>query len=191
MIRTALPRAFRLAARAPAANAARALVTSLRPTTSRTLAPRTQLAGLPQGVAGAQRRWMSVEGGEPVTIPCPAMGDSISEGTIAKWHKQPGDQVEMDEVETDKVTVEIRAPDAGVIETLCCPEGDTILVGADLFKYLKGATGGKGKSAASKAAAFGLTQNSPSILLGGKGKAAAGAPAPPAPKAAAPAGIKV
>ena len=45
------------------------------------------------------------------------------------------------EVETDKVTVEIRAPDAGVITDLCAAEGDTVLVGADLVKYLKGATG--------------------------------------------------
>ncbi len=45
--------------------------------------------------------------GTPAVIPVPAMGDSITEGTIVKWHKKAGDQVEMDEilceVETDKV----------------------------------------------------------------------------------------
>lgn len=50
---------------------------------------------------------MGVEGGEASAIPVPAMGDSITEGTIVKWHKAVGDQIEMDEVlcevETDKV----------------------------------------------------------------------------------------
>jgi hypothetical protein len=50
---------------------------------------------------------MGVEGGEAAVIAVPAMGDSITEGTVVKWHFQVGDQVEMDdimcEVETDKV----------------------------------------------------------------------------------------
>lgn len=136
---------------------------------------------------------MAVTGGEPAVIPVPAMGDSISEGTIAAWHKKPGDQVEMDEilceVETDKVTVEIRAPDAGVITALCAKEGDTVLVGAELVKYLKGATGGAASSApaaaapppAAKQAAPAAAAAPPSPAA----PAAAGAPAK-APPAAAP-----
>ena len=104
------------------------------------------------GTMQISKRFMAVTGGEAAVIPVPAMGDSISEGTIAVWHKKAGDQVEMDEilceVETDKVTVEIRAPDAGVITDLCAAEGDTVMVGADLVKYLKGATGGASGAAA-------------------------------------------
>jgi len=73
----------------------------------------------------------------------PALSPTMSTGSIVRWHVEegatvgPGDQ--LCEVETDKVTVEIRAPDAGVIQELCAQEGETILVGADLVKYLKAA----------------------------------------------------
>jgi 2-oxoglutarate dehydrogenase E2 component (dihydrolipoamide succinyltransferase) len=107
------------------------------------------------------------------------MGDSISEGTVVAWHKAVGDQVDMDEVlcevETDKVTVEIRAPDSGVIQELYAKTGDTVLVGKDLVKYLKGATGGN-VSAGKGAPPPPKEQKAP----------AAGA-APPSPKPAAPA----
>lgn len=139
-----------------------------------------------------QRRFMAVTGGTPAIIPVPAMGDSISEGTIAVWHKKAGDQVEMDEilceVETDKVTVEIRAPDAGVISDLCAAEGDTVLVGADLVKYMKGATGGAGGSAPAAAAA--ASPAAPTPAAAPAAAASASPPAPPkkaAPAAAAPA----
>jgi len=135
---------------------------------------------------------MAVTGGTPAIIPVPAMGDSISEGTIAVWHKKAGDQVEMDEilceVETDKVTVEIRAPDAGVISDLCAAEGDTVLVGADLVKYMKGATGGAGGSAPAAAAA--ASPAAPTPAAAPAAAASASPPAPPkkaAPAAAAPA----
>ena len=108
------------------------------------------------GTLQISKRFMAVTGGEAAVIPVPAMGDSISEGTIAVWHKKAGDQVEMDEilceVETDKVTVEIRAPDAGVITDLCAAEGDTVMVGADLVKYLKGATGAQQRRSNSRRA---------------------------------------
>jgi 2-oxoglutarate dehydrogenase E2 component (dihydrolipoamide succinyltransferase) len=126
-----------------------------------------------------QQRHFAVSGGEPSIIPVPAMGDSISEGTVVAWHKAVGDQVEMDEVlcevETDKVTVEIRAPDSGVIQELYAKTGDTVLVGKDLVKYLKGATGGN-VSAGKGAPPPPKEQKAP----------AAGA-APPSPKPAAPA----
>jgi 2-oxoglutarate dehydrogenase E2 component (dihydrolipoamide succinyltransferase) len=125
----------------------------------------------------------------------PAMGDSISEGTIAVWHKKAGDQVEMDEilceVETDKVTVEIRAPDAGVITDLCAEEGDTVLVGADLVKYLKGATGGASASAPAAAAPPAAAASSAAPAAAPAAPAAPAASAPPTskpPPAPAPAG---
>ena len=60
----------------------------------------------------------------------PQMGESIVEGTITKWLKNPGDKVERDEVlfeiSTDKVDSEVPAPDAGVLEAIFFPEGDTV-----------------------------------------------------------------
>ena len=67
-----------------------------------------------------------------VTQKVPSLGDSISEGTIQEYLKKVGEYVAADEpiamVETDKVTVEIRAKNAGVITKLYVDEGETILV---------------------------------------------------------------
>ena len=67
-----------------------------------------------------------------VTQKVPSLGDSISEGTIQEYLKKVGDYVAADEpiamVETDKVTVEIRAKNPGVITKLYVDEGETILV---------------------------------------------------------------
>ncbi|WP_372656096.1 biotin/lipoyl-containing protein, partial [Halobacteriovorax sp.] len=66
-------------------------------------------------------------------IVMPQMGESITNGTITKWHKQPGDMVEIDEIlleiSTDKVESEIPAPIAGKVVEVIYPEGDTIDVG--------------------------------------------------------------
>ena len=60
----------------------------------------------------------------------PQMGESIVEGTITKWLKGPGDKVERDEalfeISTDKVDSEVPAPDAGVLEAIFFPEGETV-----------------------------------------------------------------
>lgn len=65
------------------------------------------------------------------------MGDSISEGVIEEFVKNPGEFVEADEIiariETDKVTVDITAPKAGVIEKYFAGIGDTVDVGADFY----------------------------------------------------------
>lgn len=85
------------------------------------------------------------------------MGDSISEGTVAGIEKQPGDAVSADEVvaqiETDKVTLEVRAPSAGTLSELFVKEGDTVEPGTPIASLeegeeskAKGAEeGGKGK----------------------------------------------
>lgn len=71
-------------------------------------------------------------------VPVPNMGDSISEGTVLKFSKAAGDAVAVDEIvavlETDKVSVDIRSPLAGVMAELCAKQGDTVQVGAHLFK---------------------------------------------------------
>ena len=60
----------------------------------------------------------------------PQMGESIFEGTITKWLKKPGDQVERDEplfeISTDKVDAEIPSPSAGVLKEIKIPEGQTV-----------------------------------------------------------------
>mmetsp|Transcript_24464 Transcript_24464/g.57806 ORF Transcript_24464/g.57806 Transcript_24464/m.57806 type:complete len:236 (+) Transcript_24464:2-709(+) len=71
------------------------------------------------------------------TIEVPAMGESISEGTIAGWTKVIGESVAVDEVvceiATDKVSVEVKSPEAGVIVELCAEEGEDVQVGGKLF----------------------------------------------------------
>ncbi len=63
----------------------------------------------------------------------PKMGESVSEGTIIKWHKKEGDKVERDEIifeiSTDKVDTEIPSPADGVLQQINVPEGDTVEVG--------------------------------------------------------------
>ncbi|CAN0067617.1 unnamed protein product [Ascophyllum nodosum] len=76
--------------------------------------------------------------GDVTIVPVPSMGDSISEGTVVQWMKQPGDAVEADDVcvvlETDKVSIDVRAPSAGTLVEHLVAEGDTVEVGADLMK---------------------------------------------------------
>ncbi len=69
----------------------------------------------------------------PIDIVIPTIGDSISSGVIATWRKKDGESVQRDEtvldLETDKVTMEIPAPAAGVVKRMA-KEGDTVNVGA-------------------------------------------------------------
>ena len=75
-------------------------------------------------------------GGRPTEIPVPTLGESVTEATVAKWLKQQGDAVAADEplveLETDKVTLEVNAPLAGVLSEIRAQEGDTVEVGAVL-----------------------------------------------------------
>ncbi|HEV2215262.1 MAG TPA: 2-oxoglutarate dehydrogenase, E2 component, dihydrolipoamide succinyltransferase [Terracidiphilus sp.] len=68
----------------------------------------------------------------PQVVVMPQMGESIFEGTITKWLKQPGDRVEKDEplleISTDKVDAEIPAPVAGILSEIKFPEGATVTV---------------------------------------------------------------
>ncbi len=67
-------------------------------------------------------------------IRVPTLGESVSEATIGKWFKKPGDAVKADEplveLETDKVTLEVNAPAAGVLGEIVAKEGDTVGVSA-------------------------------------------------------------
>ncbi|MFZ1962906.1 MAG: biotin/lipoyl-containing protein, partial [Roseiarcus sp.] len=67
-------------------------------------------------------------------IRVPPLGESISEATVGKWFKQRGDAVKADEplveLETDKVTLEVNAPAAGVLTEIVAETGQTVAIGA-------------------------------------------------------------
>lgn len=71
-----------------------------------------------------------------VEVQMPKMGESITEGRILKWLKQPGDTVDRDEtileIATDKVDTEVPAPNAGVLVSVMAEEGDTVEVGTPI-----------------------------------------------------------
>src|SRR6201999_3687313 len=83
-------------------------------------------------------------------IRVPTLGESVTEATIGKWFKKPGDPVAVDEplveLETDKVTIEVPAPAAGVLADIAAKDGDTVAVGAVLGQITEGA--GAAKAAA-------------------------------------------
>ncbi|PIB25688.1 dihydrolipoamide succinyltransferase [Amylibacter kogurei] len=74
----------------------------------------------------------------------PTLGESVTEATVATWFKQPGDAVAVDEMlcelETDKVTVEVPSPVAGVLSEIVAAEGETVGVDALLASITEGAT---------------------------------------------------
>ncbi len=74
-----------------------------------------------------------------IEVPMPQMGESIAEGTVSKWLKQLGDQVERDEpileISTDKVDAEIPAPQSGTLVEISVEEGETVEVGT-IVAYL-------------------------------------------------------
>ena len=85
-------------------------------------------------------------------IRVPALGESVTEATIAKWFKNEGDTIKADEplveLETDKVTVEVPAPASGKLEKINVLAGTTVNVGALLGSILEGAAGATAAPAA-------------------------------------------
>ncbi len=79
------------------------------------------------------------------SVNLPALGESVTEGTVTRWLKQVGDRVEVDEplleVSTDKVDTEIPSPIAGVIEEILVDEDETAEVGAPLVRIGDGSSG--------------------------------------------------
>ncbi|HSV28601.1 MAG TPA: 2-oxo acid dehydrogenase subunit E2, partial [Candidatus Omnitrophota bacterium] len=124
-------------------------------------------------------------------ITVPALGESISEATVAKWLKNVGDAIKADEpiveLETDKVTAEVPAPASGVLTEILVQAGTTVEIGAIL-----GAIGeGSGAAAApAKAAAPAAAAPAPVAAAPAPAAAPTGAPAfPSAAKLAADTGI--
>jgi 2-oxoglutarate dehydrogenase E2 component (dihydrolipoamide succinyltransferase) len=134
-------------------------------------------------------------------IRVPALGESVTEATIGKWFKQPGDPVAVDEplveLETDKVTIEVPAPAAGVLGDIAAKDGETVAVGALLGQIREGAAapakatppppGGPGQRTATTTPA---TMEAPRPQTGTKPEAAAPL-APSVRKIAAETGIDV
>src|ERR1700751_1820904 len=85
-------------------------------------------------------------------IRVPTLGESVTEATIGKWFKNPGKAVGVDEplveLETDKVTLEVPAPAAGVLSDVAVKNGDTVAVGALLGQIKEGAAAHKAAPAA-------------------------------------------
>ena len=78
-------------------------------------------------------------------IKAPVFPESVAEGSVATWHKKPGEAVSRDEllvdIETDKVVLEVVAPADGVIEKILKEEGDTVLSGEVIGQFKEGAKG--------------------------------------------------
>ena len=110
------------------------------------------------------------------SVNLPALGESVTEGTVTRWLKQVGDRVEVDEplleVSTDKVDTEIPSPIAGVIEEILVAEDETAEVGAPLVRI----GSGDGAAPAAEAPAAAPAEEAP-----------ARPPEAPAPEAEAPA----
>jgi 2-oxoglutarate dehydrogenase E2 component (dihydrolipoamide succinyltransferase) len=90
-------------------------------------------------------------------IMTPALGESVTEATVARWAKKAGDAVRKDEIlvelETDKVSLEVAAPSDGVLSEIAAPEGTTVEPGALLGRVAEGAAGAKAAPAKAPAAA--------------------------------------
>ena len=114
-----------------------------------------------------------------IEIKVPAMGESVTEATVARWFKKEGESVARDEpileLETDKVTVEVPAPAAGSIESISVQAGATVQVGTILGSIAEGKAGA---APAAKPAAPAAEAPKPAPVA---------APAPAAPKTETPA----
>ncbi len=121
--------------------------------TAKADAPKAEAAAAPEPSSG---------GGDTTDVMVPTLGESVTEATVSTWFKKVGDSVAADEMlcelETDKVSVEVPAPAAGVLSEILANEGDTVEAGGKL-----------------------------AVMSGGDG-AASSAPAPAAESAPAPSG---
>ncbi|MFV2095842.1 2-oxoglutarate dehydrogenase, E2 component, dihydrolipoamide succinyltransferase [Micromonospora sp. LOL_013] len=122
-------------------------------------------------------------GGDATAVRMPALGESVTEGTVTRWLKQVGDSVEVDEplleVSTDKVDTEIPSPVAGTLLEIKVPEDDTADVGAELA--LVGSPGGASAPAAPEPAAASEPAATPQAQPAQPTPAAQPEPAAPAP----------
>jgi 2-oxoglutarate dehydrogenase E2 component (dihydrolipoamide succinyltransferase) len=116
-------------------------------------------------------------------IRVPTLGESVSEATVGKWFKQPGEAVKIDEpiveLETDKVTLEVNAPASGSLSEVAAKTGETVGVGA-----LLGSIGAAGTLSAAPAAAPAPAKPAPAPAAAPAAPAKVATAMPPAPSAA-------
>jgi len=170
--------------------------------------PHSSQPAEPVPAADAPRPPTSGGGSAGETVKMPALGESVTEGTVTRWLKAEGDSVEVDEplleVSTDKVDTEIPSPAAGILTRILVAEDDTVPVGGDLAIIGGEPTGDGDDSAAEPAAAAEpapVAQSAPAPAPApepkqdpvaeptpapAKAAAAPPAPAEPAPAAATP-----
>jgi 2-oxoglutarate dehydrogenase E2 component (dihydrolipoamide succinyltransferase) len=133
----------------------------------------------------------------PISIVVPQLGESVAEGTVARWLKAQGERVRKEEplveIQTDKINVEIPSPAEGTLSQILVAEGTTVLVGTEIAQLL--APGETGSAPAGAAPVAAQPASAPSTLpVPTPVPAAAAAPRPapapvpmPAPAAARPA----
>ena len=126
-----------------------------------------------------------------IEIRVPTLGESVTEATVGKWFKKPGDPVKADEplveLETDKVTVEVPAPASGVMGQILVMQGTTVAVGSVLGALHEG---GAPVAAAPVAPPKSQPQAAPAAVQAEK-PASAMPPSPAARKALSEAGLEV
>ena len=114
--------------------------------------------------------------GTAVDVVMPQMGVSVSEGTVTKWNKQVGDQIEADEtlleISTDKVDTEVPSPASGVVSEILVEEGATVEVGTVLARI--GGEAGAAAPAAAPAPEPAATEVAEPEPTGGAGRRGAG-----------------
>ena len=122
-------------------------------------------------------------------IKVPNLGESITEATVSKWLKRPGEPVAIDEpvaeLETDKVTLEVPAPAAGTLTEILAEEGANVPVGAVLGTVADGPATQPAPDPAPVPASGGREEKSPSPRISGEregpAKREGEGPTPPAP----------
>ena len=111
-----------------------------------------------------------------IEIRVPTLGESISEATVGKWFKKAGEPVRADEplveLETDKVTLEVNAPGAGVLSEISAETGETVAIGALLGQVSGGPAAAQAAAPAAPPKAAPASVSAPATTM------------PPAPSAA-------
>lgn len=109
-----------------------------------------------EGPAAPQHAAPTVQEVKMTDVMVPALGESVAEATVSTWFKKPGDAVAQDEIlcelETDKVSVEVPAPAAGVLSEILAPEGASVAAGGRLAILSAGSAAAPAPAAAAAAA---------------------------------------
>ncbi|WP_436852770.1 2-oxoglutarate dehydrogenase, E2 component, dihydrolipoamide succinyltransferase [Nocardiopsis dassonvillei] len=138
----------------------------------------------PEPESGSGARASSSDRGPTTSVTMPALGESVTEGTVTQWLKSVGDTVEVDEplleVSTDKVDTEIPSPVAGVLTKILVDEDETVEIGAEIAVI--GGTGDEPPAVSEGAAP---AEAEPKAEPVSEPEPAEAEPAAPAPKAEA------